>query len=97
MFGQFQDTIRRLFCKDAQIVEVPILIEPDRVPKHKEYPNWKEHPELQSLGTDAGFRSALMKQLETNEHLLRVLIEIELEGVSSTERRNKLYARLNHD
>lgn len=57
------------------------------IKKSPRYPNWKAHPEYQNLLIEAGFRSALMKQLETNEKLLRVLINIELRNLSKKDRK----------
>lgn len=68
MLGRFRGMIRRMFYNGGQT---------EHVHEQGAYPNWGAHPERQSLDTDGGFRSVLLKQLETNERLLRALIEIE--------------------
>lgn len=85
MFERFRGTIRRVFCGEVQVEEVaiPVLIEPEHIQTPGDvplYPNLVAHPERQSLNTDTGFRSVLMKQLETHEKLLRELIELERKG-----------------
>lgn len=85
MFDRFRGTIRRMFCGAARVeaVAIPVLIEPEHVTHPDDvpmYPNLSAHPERQSLNTDPGFRSVLMKQLETHEKLLRELIELERKG-----------------
>lgn len=54
------------------------------------YPNRTTHPEFQRIDLVAGANSALMKQHEINEELLRALIDIQIAGLPKTAKKEML-------
>jgi len=69
----------------------PVEYNPDApVEKKRIYPNRAAHPEFQSIDLVAGATSALMKQHEINEELLRALIDIQIAGLSKVAKKEMM-------
>ena len=49
------------------------------------YPNKELHPEFQPIENPLGFKFILMKQLETQEELLRALLDVEMHKLPKKE------------
>jgi len=77
--GRIPSNIKPVVHKPAAPVETKRL-----------YRNRAAHPEFQSIDLPAGATSALMKQHEINEELLRALIDIQIAGLSKVAKKEMM-------
>jgi len=69
----------------------PVVYKADTPAEKKRiYPNRAAHPEYQSIDLVAGATSALMKQHEINEELLRAQIDIQIAGLPKVARKEMM-------
>lgn len=87
---------KQLLSRKHETGRIPSNIKPvvhlkhTPVKKTARYPNRAEHPEFQRIDLVAGANSALMKQHEITEELLRALIDIQIAGLPKTAKKEML-------